>query len=104
MPEEEYGWGKVRLQRFVSLFLKSTKDMHGFDPYGDRYVQISDYAEYFQEKYGISFEEQAVETMKKIEEENRSLEVKRVQVDVLEKMLKNSYPEALEHLKKTLGI
>ena len=76
--------------------------MHGYDPYGDRYVQISDYAQYFQKKYEISFEAQALETMKKIEEENRILEIKRVQVDVLEKLLKNSYPDALEHLRVEL--
>lgn len=102
MMEEEYGWGKIRLQRFVRLFYENTKDMQSYDPYGDRYVNISEYAEYFKDTYGISFEDEAVETMKQIEAENRSLEVKRVQIDVLEKLLENRYPDALEYLRKEL--
>lgn len=86
----------------MRLFYENTKDMQSYDPYGDRYVNISEYAEYFKDTYGISFEDEAVKTMKQIEAENRSLEVKRVQIDVLEKLLENRYPDALEYLRKEL--
>jgi C1A family cysteine protease len=73
------------------------------DPYGDRYVEMSDYAEYFKEQYGIVFSDEQMQEMRTVEKENKAIDIKRVQVDVIEKHLKNSYPEALAHLKKAVG-
>lgn len=102
--DDEYGWKKHRLQSFIEKFTKHTIAFQDIDPYGDRYVEISHYAEYFKENYGIEFTEEEMSEMQSIEEENRRGEIRRVQMNVIEKHLKNSYPEALEHLKKQLGV
>lgn len=102
--EDEYGWKKQRLQSFIKKFANHTIGFEDIDPYGDKYAELSHYAEYFRETYGIEFTDEAIEEMETVEQENRSREIRRVQMDSIEKILKNSYPEALEHLKKALGI
>lgn len=102
--DDEYGWKKQRLQKFIENFTKHTIGFEDVDPYGERYAEMSDYAEYFKDQYGIEFSDEQMEEMRTIEKENRSVGVKRVQFDVIEKHLKNSYPEALVHLKKQLGV
>ena len=101
--DEEYGWKKQRLQTFIQNFTKHTIGFESIDPYGDRYVEMSDYAQYFKETYGIEFTDEAIEEMHDIESENKAREFKRVQVDSIERILKNSYPEALEYLKHELN-
>lgn len=101
--DEDYGWKKKRLAEFMERFARHTLGMNDVDPYGEKYVEISHYAEYFRENYDADFSVEAIEEMIKVEEENRSAGIKRVQFDIIEKHLKNSYPEALEHLKKQLG-
>ena len=101
--DDEYGWKKQRLQKFISLFTKHTVAFEDVDPYGDRYVEMSDYAEYFKEQYGIEFTDEQMSEMRTIEKENRASDIKRIQVDVIERHLKNSYPEAFAHLKKVVG-
>ena len=101
--DDEYGWKKKRLSEFISFFTKHTVCFEDTDPYGDRYIELSDYAEYFKEKYDIEFSDEQLEEMRTIEKGNRAAEIKRIQVDVLERYLKNSYPEALMHLKKELS-
>ena len=101
--DDEYGWKKKRLSEFISFFTKHTVCFEDIDPYGDRYIELSDYAEYFKEKYDIEFSDEQLEEMRTIEKGNRAATVKRIQVDVLERYLKNSYPEALKHLKKELN-
>ena len=44
-----------------------------------------------------------MEEMRTIERGNRAADIKRIQVDVIEKHLKNSYPEAFAHLNKVVG-
>ena len=100
--EDEYGWKKQRLQGFVGRFFNNAEDLQDLDPYGEKYAEISHYAEYFKETYGIEFTEEAINTMQKVEEENRADRIPRIQFDVIEKHLKNSYPDALEHLRKTV--
>lgn len=102
--EEEFGWGKVRLQRVKTLFLKHSAAFYDVDPYGERYFTMSDYAIHFREDYGIDFDDKAIDELLNIEKQNEDKQLRRVQFDVIEKHLKNSYPEALEHLKKQLGI
>ena len=101
--DDEYGWKKKRLSEFISFFTKHTVGFEDIDPYGDRYIELSDYAEYFKEKYDIEFSDEQLEEMRTIEKGNRAATVKRIQVDVLDRYLKNSYPEALKHLKKELN-
>ena len=102
--EEEFGWGKVRLQRMVEMFSKHSAMFYDEDPLGDRYVKMSEYALYFREKYDIAFSDEVIEELIYIEEQNEEKRLRKVQFEMIEKHLKNSYPEALEHLKKTLGI
>ena len=64
---------------------------------------MSDYAEYFKEQYGIEFTDELMEEMRTIERGNRAADIKRIQVNVIEKHLKNSYPEAFALLKKVVG-
>ena len=101
--DDEYGWKRQRLQKFIELFSRHTIGFEDEDPYGDRYVEMSDYAEYFKEQYGIVFSDEQMQEMRTVEKENKAIDIKRVQVDVIEKHLKNSYPEALAHLKKAVG-
>jgi hypothetical protein len=101
--DDEYGWKKQRLSSFISKLAKHTICFEDVDPYGDRYVEMSDYAEYFKEQYGIEFTDEQMAEMRTVEKENRAADIKRVQVDVIEKHLKNSYPEAFAHLKKVVG-
>lgn len=102
--EEVYDWRGVRLQRLVEQFAKHSEVFFDEDPYGDRYVALSDYAKYFQETYGIVFNDEVLDEMMSVEAKNEDARVKRVQFDVIEKLLKNSYPEALKHLKESLGM
>ena len=102
--EEEFGWRKVRLQRVKTLFLKHSAAFYDVDPYGDRYFTMSDYAIHFREDYGIDFDDKAIDELLNIEKQNEDKQLRRVQFDVIEKHLKNSYPEALVHLKKQLGV
>ena len=102
--EEVYDWRGVRLQRLVEQFAKHSEVFFDEDPYGDRYVALSDYAKYFQEEYGIVFNDEVLDEMMSVEAKNEDARVKRVQFDVIEKLLKNSYPEALKHLKESLGM
>lgn len=102
--DEDYGWKKRRLNRFMERFTRHTLGMNDVDPYGDKYVEISHYAEYFREHYDSNFSIEAIEEMIMVEEENRNKGIRRVQFDIIEKHLKNSYPEALEHLKKQIGV
>lgn len=102
--DDEYGWKKQRLQSFIEKFARHTIGFEDIDPYGDKYAELSHYAEYFRETYGIEFSDEAIEEMETVEQENRSREIRRVQMDSIERILKNSYPEALEHLKKALGV
>ena len=102
--EEDYDWRGVRLQRLVEQFAKHSAVFFDEDPYGDRYVALSDYAKYFQEEYGIVFNDEVLDEMMSVEAKNEDARVKRVQFDVIEKLLKNSYPEALKHLKESLGM
>lgn len=102
--EEDYDWRGVRLQRLVEQFAKHSAVFFDEDPYGDRYVALSDYAKYFQDEYNITFSDSVLDEMMAVESRNEDARVKRVQFDVIEKLLKNSYPEALEHLKESLGM
>ena len=101
--DDEYGWKRQRLQTFIERFSRHTVGFDDIDPYGDRYAEMSDYAEYFKEQYGIVFSDDQIDEMKSIEDENRKVPFKRVQTDVIEKHLKNRYPEALEYLKEVVG-
>ena len=101
--DDEYGWKKKRLSKFITKFTKHAIGFEDIDPYGDRYIEMSDYAEYFKEQYGIEFSDAQMSEMRTIERGNRAAEIKRIQVDVIEKHLKNSYPEAFAHLKKVVG-
>ena len=102
--EDEFGWKTKRLQRLVDLFAKHANVFFDEDPYGDRYVNLSDYAKYYKDEHGIEFSDEVLDELMSIEEQNEDQRLRRVQFEVIEKLLKNSYPEALEHLKKTLEI
>lgn len=104
MCEKEFGFGKIRLQRVVELFYKHSADFFDSDPYGERYVTISDFAQYFKDQYGIEFTGEFIDDRIKIEEQYEDRRLRKVQFEVIEKNLKNSYPEALEHLRNVLGI
>lgn len=100
--EDEFEWKTKRLQRLVDLFAKHVGVFFDENPYGERYVQLSDYAKYYREEHGIIFTDDVLDEMLSVEEQNENKRLRKVQFDVIEKMLKNSYPEALEHLKKSL--
>ena len=102
--EDEFGWKTKRLQRLVDLFSKHAGDFFAVDPYGERYIVFSDYAKYFREEHGIEFSDEVLDELLSIEEQNEDKRLRKVQFDVIEKMLRNSHPEALEHLKKQLGV
>ena len=102
--EEEFDWKKVRLQRVKTLFMKHSAAFYDEDPYGERYIKMSDYAAYFKENYDIDFSDEVMDEMLAIEEQLESKRLRRVQLDVIEKHLKNRYPDAWEYLKKQLGV
>lgn len=102
--EEEYDWRGKRLHRLAYLFNKYSAQYLAEDPFGERYINMSDMAQYFKEEYGINFNAEALDDMVDIEELREKRRVKRVQWDMIEKHLKNSHPEALEHLRKVLEI
>ena len=102
--DDEYGWKKKRLKSFIEHFHRHTVGFEDIDPYGDHYAELSDYAKYFNENYDAGFSVEAIDEMIQVEKENKMRALRYVQFDVIEKHLKNSYPEALEHLKKTLEI
>lgn len=101
--EDAYGWRKKRLQRLKMQMAEQTELFYDLDPYGERYIKISEYAEYFQEMYGVSFDPEIVEEFKQVENANREVSEVRVSLEIIEKLLKNSHPDALAHLKKELG-
>lgn len=101
--DDEYGWKKQRLSNFITKFTQHTIGFEDVDPYGDRYVEMSDYAEWFNETYDAGFSADAIEEMIHVENQNKMREIRRVQVDVVEKNLRSKYPEAWEHLKKQIG-
>lgn len=101
---DPYKFGAVRLQRFADSFQKCCKDFLDEDPMGVRYVKISDYAIYFRDEFGINYSDEQINSMIDIEKEIEEHRQRRVQFDVIKRMLKNSYPEALEHLKKCLEV
>lgn len=84
--------------------LKACRRFFAVDPYGERYIVFSDYAKYFREEHGIEFSDEVLNELLSIEEQNEDKRLRKVQFDVIEKMLRNSHPEALEHLKINLGI
>lgn len=102
--EEEYDWRGKRLQRLAYLFNKYSAHYMAEDPNGERYINMSDMATYFKEEYGINFNAEVLDDMLEIEELREQRRIKRVQWNQVEKHLKNSYPEALEHLRKVLEI
>ena len=102
--EAEYDWRGKRLQRLAYLFNKYSAQYLAEDPNGERYINMSDMAKYFKEEYGINFNAEALDDMVEIEEIREESRVKRIQWDRIESNLKNSYPEALEHLRKVLEI
>lgn len=102
--EEEYGWRKVRLQRLMEDFAKHTNDLFDVDPYGERYVEISDYAKYFADTYGIQFDAKILDAFVQAEQMAKDQRSSRIEFSRIEKHLKNSYPEALEHLRKVLKL
>lgn len=101
--EEDFDFRKVRLQRVVEQFYKHTTELFDSDPYGERYVQISELAEYYKNEYGIDFTGEFMDDRVRIEEEYEDRRLRKVQFEVIERNLKNSYPDALEHLRKVLG-
>ena len=102
--EEEYNWRGKRLQRLAYQFNKKSAEYLSEDPYGERYINISDMASYLQQEYGIKFDVEAMDDLVEIEEIREERRDRRVRWSTIEKNLKNSYPEALKHLRKVLGI
>ena len=102
--EDEFGWKTKRLQRLVDLFAKYSAEYFDEDPYGERYIVFSDYARYYREEHGIKFSDEVLDDLIDVEEQNKDKRQRRIQFDTIERMLKNSYPEALEHLKKCLEV
>lgn len=101
--DDEYGWKKKRLRGFIEKFHRHTVGFESIDPYGDHYAELSDYAKWFNETYDAGFSADAIEEMIHVENQNKMREIRRVQVDVVEKNLRSKYPEAWEHLKKQIG-
>ena len=101
--DEEYGWKKKRLSRLLEKFNRHTMGFEDMDPYGEHFVEVSDYAKWFNEEYGAMFSPEAVEEMVQVERENRQAQGKRVQVEAIEKILSCKYPEAWKYLKKQIG-
>ena len=101
--DDEYGWKKKRLSKFITKFTKHAIGFEDMDPYGDHYIEISDYAQWFNEQYGAMFSPEAVEEMVQVERENRAAHGRRVQVEAVERILKNSHPKAWEYLKEQIG-
>ena len=78
--EEVYDWRGVRLQRLVEQFAKHSEVFFDEDPYGDRYVEMSDYAEYFKEQYGIEFTDEQMAEMRTVEKEGIEAEPRQMRV------------------------
>ena len=102
--DDEYGWKKKRLKGFIEHFHRHTTGFEDIDPYGDHYAELSDYAKYYNENYDAGFSAEAINEMIQVEKENKMRALRYVQFGIIEKHLKNSYPEALEHLKKQLSL
>lgn len=49
---DEFGFGKIRLQRFEKKINTDIREIAQVDPYGYRYLQFQDVAKEFNEKYG----------------------------------------------------
>lgn len=102
--EEEYDWRGKRLKRLAYQFNKYSSAYISEDPYGERYVNMSDMAAYLKEQYGIEFTTETLDDMVDMEDLREQKRDKRVKWSRIEHNLKNSHPEALEHLRKVLGI
>lgn len=102
--EEEYGWREKRLKRFTELYAEYSGKYLDEDPYGDRYIVMTDYANYFREKYGVNFSAEVLDDMMEVERQNRENRERRVKFDAIERLLKDRYPEALEYLKERMEV
>lgn len=102
--EKRYGFGKVRLNRFAEEFIDASKEYTWEDPDGSMYMQMSDLMRMYRNDYGIKFTDVDIDIITHSEVRMENERTKRIQWDRVEKNLKNSYPEALEHLRKVLGI
>lgn len=100
--EEEYGWGAKRLKRLSEQFAKHSGHFAWEDPYGDTYIRMSELARQYRAEYGIRFTDDDLDQMCNVERQREEARVRRVQWDVIEKQLKHSYPDALEHLRKVV--
>lgn len=62
---DEYGFGKVRLQRFKEQFDEKCKDFFRKQPCGEPYVKISDYARMLNEDYGLDLDVEVYEDVER---------------------------------------
>ena len=102
--EREYGFAKVRLNRFAEQFIKATEQYTWDDPDGNECLTMSQLMNFYRDEYGIKFTDDDIDMITTMEVKNEAERYKRIQWDRIEHNLKNSHPEALEHLRKVLGI
>ena len=102
--EQEFGYGKKRLKDLAAKYMTHFLRTLWRDPYGGRYIDTASLLEYYRTTYDVKLDVDVISEIAEGIAAKDEKESPRVQFSVVEKHLKNSHPEALEHLRKVLGI
>ena len=95
---DEFKFGESRLKRFKEMFMNRAKLMGDCDPFGGRYVKMSDFARELNEKYHLDIE---MDNLVRIEEENEAVNVRMAKVDaVLDVLERYGHEEAAGFLRE----
>lgn len=95
---EEFGFGKKRLQQFKKTFTKTVENVFDFDRAGQHYVTLSDYAKYLNDRFNLDIDEQVTESCQngsKTEKNN----IDRVHIDdVIDMLNEKGFTDASQYL------
>lgn len=95
---EEFKFGKDRMNRFFDAFKKNCSMIMDLDPFGSHYEKISEYAEQLQKKYGIDLD---LDKILLTEQENEKCRKKMLEYDyTLQFLQEHGFGEAAACLMK----
>jgi hypothetical protein len=95
---DKFGFGKVRLNRFLEKFDELCEVLGDWDTYGDSYLTFSDMAKELKEKYQLDIN---TETIYQIDEQNKEASAEKrdkLVMSIMKVLSKNNYPEAANFL------
>ena len=97
---DEFGFGKQRLQKFKQRFDKVTEDVFDFDWAGEHYITLEDYAKDLNRKFDLGVDEERVAKCQystQTEIENRG---KCRLKDVIDYLRECNFEDAAKHLER----